>query len=194
MATISEPITTRYVVPIFETGGSVLPRDLQAVEEVLIREVIRNRQEINGNMSFGFPNADDNGQIDNILGSWVTITLNEAADLGTGGNSPITCTHNLDLTFDTNIFDPEGVNRIVDLPNVCWWIARSVYGDTSGTNAGPTRVANTAANLVQPWCIHYVQDAVTRDAIDLTFYLDTAIVPSSTEPVVLNMFFIPAEN
>lgn len=134
---------------------------------------------LNGEIDFGYPN-DGTGvqQLLNVRGAWVSVSLTNANQLGTGAGAPVTFTHNLNLPVQTVATG--------SLPNVRPFCVFFTHGDKTGANAAPAAVANQAHNS-----LHFrMGDTVTADAIQLRVH--SGLVPTAVAPLLVEVFFHPA--
>ena len=187
MGFLPETIQSTLEFPITVPEGERKFTDLlKKVGEQGDASSIRTNREINGHLEFGYPDAAiTNGQLVNMRGSWVTITLATVNDLGTGSNSAVAglCTHNLDVQTHTVV----GATNTETQLNVRWMVWGWTYGDFTG--AVNPQVAATA-NATHVSCHYRVGDAITTNAIDMRFHSD--ITPVAATPLKVDLFFIPA--
>lgn len=147
--------------------------------ESLRRQVAVNRHAINGGIEFGNP-VDLQSNID---GRWVTVSITNANQLGTGAGAPVTVTHNM------NIPPTLIPGQAYYGPNVRWVVKNVTFGDKTGANAAPAALANP---LDLTDVLFNLGDTVTADAIDLRFYADAGFAPSATQPLTFDLYIIGA--
>lgn len=147
--------------------------------DLLVREIRTIKEEINGRISFGHPDTSltdsSNGRLLNIEGSWVILTLTDAAGVKT-------CTHNLGVPSTT-----VGANSAKPA-NVRWMICGIEYGDKTGASAAPADPGGFAVDLIR-----MTNGTISADAINIRYSV-TGFVPSATEPVTVSLFFVKAVN
>lgn len=160
-----------------------VPTTIRDGLEALVSFTMRLADVINGGVSFGYPDdgsASATQLIDNVYGSWASVSLTNVNQLGAGAGAPVVFTHNLDLPLVAV------AGRAYNCANVRPAIVSFTHGDRTGANAGPAATANPAHNSV-----HFLLgDPVTASSIALRVHSD--LTPTATEPLLVEIFFSPA--
>ncbi len=176
MAVVGRMINTAIigptVLPQEEKGGLI--DQLRRVEQSLIREIQKNRDQINGFISTGAPGSTD-AEIQNIEGVWVTVTAT--------AEGVQTFTHNMDLPVETHV----GSNHTVTRPNVRWTNVCFSHGDRDGGDSQTGAPGDTDNYSL----VFRHGDTVAANSIPLYFGCDKVV--DATNEVTIDVFFIPAE-